>query len=298
MNAVDHRHRFFAYGLFVLALGLAVNSLLGPLATTTIRYRYSDSMINQAIGLDAVALFAVAPIAVVAGWLILRGHLAGPVIGFVPTTFAAYMAPQYMVGPDYLGLDGNNEQFFVFHLALFVLSGVLAIGAWSTVERSQLQPATRASDRRRSLILAGVVIFILFRWVPALIELTGGDPSSDAYIDNPTAFVLIGVLDLGFVAPAAIAATIGIRRGAQWGREATYAVIGWFALVPVAVAAMAITMQVNDDPNAAGGVTVLLVAAAVVFTLGAVLLFAPLFRAGEVIDEPAASVPKRPEPVR
>ena len=58
--------------------------------------------------------------------------------------------------------------------------------------------------------------------------------------------------------------------------------IGWFALVPAAVAAMAITMQLNDDPNATGGATALFVAAAMVFTVGAVVLYLPLFRPDEV----------------
>ncbi len=278
VTGVDNRQRILAYGLFVLAAGLAVNAVLGPLVATVIRYRYSASMINQAIGLDAVALFAVAPVAVVAGWLILRGHPAGPVVAFVPATFAAYMMPQYVIGPDYLGLDGNNERFFVFHLGLFVVAVSLVRSAWASVDREALWPATEASDRRRSLVLWGVVAFIAIRWLPGVIELTAGDPSSDAYLDNPTAFVLIGVLDLGLVVPAAIAAAVGLRRRAAWGREAAYAVIGWFVSVPVAVAAMAVTMQLRDDPNATTGATVVLVVAAVVFTAGAGVLYMPLFR--------------------
>lgn len=142
-------------------------------------------------------------------------------------------------------------------------------------------------------MLFAVVAFILFRWVPALVELTAGDPSSDAYVDNPTAFVLIGVLDLGVVMPAATAAAIGLRRGEPWGREAAYAAIGWFALVPMAVAAMAISMEVNDDPNASVGVTILLVVAAAIFTVGALLLYAPLFRPSRA--QPSSSLPLESE---
>jgi hypothetical protein len=83
-----------AYGLFALAAGLAANTLLGPLFTGTIRYHYGETLTNQGIAVDAVALFAVAPIAVVAALLTLRGHRAGPILGFIPATFMAYMAPQ------------------------------------------------------------------------------------------------------------------------------------------------------------------------------------------------------------
>ena len=89
---------------------------------------------------------------------------------------------------------------------------------------------------------------------------------------------MIGILDVGLVVPAAVAVGIGLRRGAPWAREAAYVVIGWFALVPAAVAAMAITMQVNGDPNATSGATVLFSVAAIVLTVGAVILYRLLFQ--------------------
>lgn len=77
--------------------------------------------------------------------------------------------------------------------------------------------------------------------------------------------------------PAALIAAIGMRRHRRWARTAAYVVIGWFALVPAAVAAMAIVMTVNDDPNASTGATAMFVAAATVFTVGAASLYRPLF---------------------
>ena len=267
-----------AYGLMALAVGLAANSLLGPLAAEVIEYRFSDTLVNQGIGLDAVALLGAAPLAVVAAALVRRGHPAGPVLGFIPSTFAAYMAPQYIVGPDYLGLPGNNEQFFVFHLALFILAATVVVGCWNSIDRARLRPATPTSDRRRSLILFGVAAFILLRWVPVVIELVGGDPTITDYRENPTSFMLIGVLDLGVVLPAVLAAAVAARAGALWARTGIYAAVGWFALVPAAVAAMAITMQLNDDPDASTANMIILTIAAVVFTAGAALLYRPMFR--------------------
>lgn len=178
--------RWADYALFGLATGLATISLLGPLETETIRYRYSPSMINQGIGRDAVALFAVVPICIAAGVLVLRGHRAGPVLAFIPSVFAAYMVPQYVIGPDYLGIHGNNEQFFLFHLALFVLAVVVFVGARTTVDRQELRPATGVSDRRRSLVLFGLAAFIaLGRWLPAVLDVMGGDPTSTDYLRDP-----------------------------------------------------------------------------------------------------------------
>lgn len=62
--------------LVALAAALAAVAVLGPLVTGTIRYRYTETMLNQATGLDAFALFVVAPIALAAAVLSFRAHPA------------------------------------------------------------------------------------------------------------------------------------------------------------------------------------------------------------------------------
>jgi len=271
------RGSWLASALFALAAGLVVNTVLGPLLTGTIQYRYSESLTNQGIAVDAVALVAAA-IAAAAAVLVRRDHRAGPVLAFIPATFTAYMAPQYVIGPDYSGLPGNNEQYFLLHLGLFVLGIGLILAAWAAVDRDLLVPRGHASDRRRIWVMLGVAGFIaLGRWLPAVIDLMSGQPANPDFLENPTANLLIGILDLGLVVPAALAAAVGLGRGAGWARTAAYAVIGWFALVPASVAAMSVTMQVSEDPNADMGSMILFIVAALVFTAGAVLLYRPLF---------------------
>jgi hypothetical protein len=97
--------------LLALAVGVATLSLLGPLVSGVIDYRITDLILNQLIGLDAVSLALVAPLAALAGVLTLRGHALGPVLALGPATYVAYMVPQYVLGPDYLNQTGNNEQF-------------------------------------------------------------------------------------------------------------------------------------------------------------------------------------------
>lgn len=271
-------HDALAIGVVVLGVLLALNSLLGPLALDVIDYRYGTSMVNQAIGLDAVALAVAAPLALAAGVLIHRGHRAGPVLAMAPALFAAYMMPQYLIGPDYLNLPGNNEDFALGHIAVFILAVVVAIGAWQAVNPDLLRPNTRESDHRRSWVLIGVAAFIaLGRQLPAIIAVMGDPSTSDAYQDNATAFWLVVFLDLGVVTPAALAAAVGLRRGATWARTAAFAVIGWFSLVPISVFAMNVVMRINDDPLVTTADTVLFGVAAVALTIGAVILYRPLF---------------------
>ena len=288
--------RWLAYGLFVLAAGLMANSILGPLVADIIQYRYSTSLINQGIGLDAVALFVAGPAAVMAGLLLLRGHQAGPVLAFIPATFVAYMAPQYIVGPEYLEIPGNNEQFFLFHLAIFVLAVTVLFVAWTMVGHGGLASTASVSDRRLGVVMLGVVGFVaLGRWLPAIADVMSGQPSSADYLENPTAFFVIGLLDLGLVVPAAVASFVGLRLRTGWARQAAYAVIGWFTLVPAAVAAMAVTMWIKDDSNITNATAMVFVVAAAIFTTGAALLYRPLFTAGlpEIPkeDHPAVGTP-------
>lgn len=273
--------RWLGAALVALAAGLAANSVFGPLLTEVISYHYDTTMTNQGIGLDAVALGLAVPIALVAAVLVLRGHRAGPVLAFAPASFAAYMLPQYVVGPDYVGLPGNNERAIPFHIVLFVVAVAVLVGAWSAIGSARLDPASSRSDRRRALVLVGLAAFTgLGRWLPGMIDALGENPSNEEYLANPTAYWLVGFLDLGLVVPAAVVTAVALLRRATWARKAAYGVIGWFSLVPVSIAAMAITMQVNDDPLASTANTIVMTVAALVFLPLAAILYLPLFKPG------------------
>lgn len=263
--------------LVLLAAIIGTNSVLGPLLTGVIEYHYGDSMTYQGMGLDAVALGFVVPVALAAAWLVHRERLAGPVIAFLPGVFAAYMAPQYIIGPDYLGLPGNNEQFFPLHLAMFLLGMAVVLLAWQHADRIHLLPDTRRSDRRRSWVLVGAATFILLRWLPVLPSLVAGQPTDPTYLDNPTAFLLIAVLDLGVVVPGTLTAAAGLRAGTLWSRPAAYVAIGFFAAVPLSVAAMSIAMVANGDPLGSIWGAYGFGIAAVLSVIGVVALYRPLF---------------------
>jgi hypothetical protein len=262
-------------GMLALSVGLACNALLGPLALDVIRYHFGASMTNQGIGLDAVTLLLVAPMAAIAGILTLRGRRAGRMLGLGPAAFAVYMVPQYVIGPVYDRLPGNNERFLLFHLALFVLGVGVFVAAWAAID-GRLPPESRLADRRRAWVMAGVAVFIVLRWSPVVVALASGRDGGAAYRDNPTAQLLIAILDLGLVVPATVAVAVGLWLGASWARKGAYAVIGWFALVPVSVAAMAITMQVRGDPDGSLASSLGLTVVALVFLVAAAALYVPL----------------------
>ncbi|MGB3370985.1 MAG: hypothetical protein WBA81_10225, partial [Rhodococcus sp. (in: high G+C Gram-positive bacteria)] len=96
------------------------------------------------------------------------------------------------------------------------------------------------------------------------------------FADARTFFWSIVLLDLGLVVPATVVTAVALFRKARFAQKALFAVLGWFALVPPSVAAMAAVMVARSDPTASVGQVVVLTVVAVVFVGFAVTVFRPL----------------------
>jgi hypothetical protein len=253
--------RWLALGLLVIAAGLTAVALLGPLASGLIDYRVTETLKNQTIGLDAVSLFVVAPLSVFAAVRVRQGHVVGSALALGIGAYTSYMLVQYILGPDYAHLPGNNELLFPLYLLLFSAGGLVTIAAWNGVEDASLalSPGRERLISRRLLPVLAVLAFS--RYLPALSDAMSSTPADDGYLAGPSFFWAIAMLDLGVFLPLTVAACVGLVRGAHWASKALYTVVGWFGLVGPAVAAMAITMYLNEDPNgsaaSAGFMTVL-----------------------------------------
>ena len=258
-----------------LGVGIAVNSALGPFITEVIRYRVSETLRSQTVALDAVSLLLVAPLSIAAGVLALRApaDVRPRMLALPPALFVLYMIPQYVVGPDYLRLPGNNEAAFPLHLALFVLGMAVAVTSWNAVVPERLPPPSR--PRLVAGVLVALVLFLVVRYLPTIL---GSQPATADYREGPTFFWVIALLDLGVAVTAMVAAAAGLLVGARWAGKAAYAITGWFALVAIAVAAMALVMYVNDDPGSSGGAVATFAVAAFLLTAAALGAHVPLFR--------------------
>jgi hypothetical protein len=263
--------------LFAVAAGLAIVSLLGPFLSDVIEYHVSETLLNQTIGLDAISLLAVAPLSVVAGVLVLRAHIAGPALALGIGAYTAYMFVQYIVGPEYLARSGNNALLFPLYVLLFTLGWAVGIRAWKELDRLPL-PRSRRRERVVGKVVLPLLAFVaFFRYVPALADAMSAAPEDPGYRAGPTFFWAIAMMDLGVFLPLTAATCFGLVRGKAWAQRALYAVVGWFGLVGPAVAAMAITMYLRDDPNASGGNAVFMTVLGLAFALFAVVLYRPLF---------------------
>lgn len=265
--------------LALLAAGIAAAGLLGPLVAGTLAYRTSDTTLNQIIGGDLAGLVVVAPTALAAAVLVLRGHRAGPVLALAPALWAVYMYLQLIVGQEYLQLPGNNERFFPLLLALFVLGEVIAVLAWRTIDTTVLPAASPRLERSAGIVLLVLAAFLVVGLhLPTLLDALRDEPSALEYTSSPTAFWIVKVMDLGIIVPAAAAIGVGLWRHAPWARKPALALFGTYALLSAAVAGMAVVMFVNDDPDGTLANVVAFTGFMVAIGALTVSLLRPLFR--------------------
>ena len=266
-------------GLSAIALGVVVatTALLGPWGLGIIRYRTSPTTLNQIVGADAAALVVVAPLAVVAGILVLRRHPAGPVLALAPSVFVVYTYAQMIVGEEYLRLPGNNERYFPLLLGGFILAGGIAVAAWRAWEGG-LPPVSPRLGRTFAVVLALVAAYLVVGLhLPSLVDALRDAPTRTEYVSSPTPFLLVKLMDLGIVAPVAAVTAVGLWRRSARALAPAYAVVGGFALLAASVTGMALTMYRHGDPDASLPTVVVFAVFTLTFAGLTATLYRPLF---------------------
>ena len=157
-----------AAGLVAIGVGLVTVALLGPFGTGVIDYHVTETLRNQTIGLDTVSLLVVAPLSLLAALLVVRRHIAGPALVLGVGAYTSYMLVQYIVGPEYERLPGNNELLFPLYLVLFALGWIVALIAWNALD---VLPQRSRRDRALGRVVLPLLAFLAFgRYVPALTD--------------------------------------------------------------------------------------------------------------------------------
>jgi hypothetical protein len=262
----------FGWSLIALALLLVLNSLVGPLVLGVADYPISASMTNQLLGLEVVTLALVVPWMAIAGALALRDDPRAPLLALGPAGYTAYMFVQYVVGPEYAAYSW----MVLFHVAVVAFAGGVALTAWSRAQNEPVPALTVRQLRWMGVVVLGLAAFVLLRYLPAFAGAVSGEPIEAEFADARTFFWSIVLLDLGVVVPLTVAAGVGLLRNTKDGQRALYGIVGWFALVPPSVTAMAAVMLARDDPHASVGTLVVLSVATLVFWAVAGSVFATL----------------------
>lgn len=258
----------------VLAAAMAVAALLGPLVLGVMRYRTSPTTLNQLLGGDAATLFVVAPLGLVAAYACRRRSSAGTLLASGVGVFAVYTYAQVVIGQEYLRLAGNVERFFPLLLAVFVLAWVTVVLAWRAIP-GDLPAPTRQLARTAGVVLLLLAVFLVFGLHLRSMVTAWTDPAAlTEYASSPTPFWMVKLMDLGVIAPVAVATGVGLLRRAAWAHRLMYPLLTGYTCLGASVTAMAVVMEVKSDPDASLAVTVGFAA----FTLALAMLTGALYR--------------------
>jgi len=266
-------HRAEGAASILLGLGIAANALLGPLVFGVIEIRESANMENQLLGGELTSLLLAAPLAVVAGILWWRRSAVAPLLAMGPAGFGLYTYVQFVLVPDYSRYPGNNERYFPLYLALVGLSWVLLWRSWRQLSARRIEVPGRGLAIATGAVIVAVNVAFAMAWCASIAAELRGPLTAD-YIEHPTAFWLIRLMDLGFVIPIGLFTGSRLLRSSGGAAATAFGFVGVQLLLACAVAGMAIRMSIRGDP----GVTLLLLAVSSAAALTFVVLFALLLR--------------------
>lgn len=244
-----NRHTVASWASIALGTGIAVSAVLGPLALKIIQFRTSENAENQFVGGEVISLGIVAPALIVAGLLWRRQYCLAPALAFGPALYAVYTYVTAVIGQEYARYPGNVEKFFPLYAGLVAGGAAIAAVAAAELLRSD---APVPSDRLRRLganLFITIGAFFALAWAAQIRLVYIGQPPVD-YQEDPTLFWLIKLLDFGFLIPALIATGVGLLRQSPIALKAATGVATFATCMAAAIGAMAIAMEVKDDPSA------------------------------------------------
>lgn len=269
--------RWLVIALVALGIGAALVAVLGPLVIGAIEYHASDGAVDQIVGGDVAGLVLVAPVSIIAGVLVWRRRLLGPVLALGPAAYGLYMYSQLALGGDVARYPGNSERYFLLYLGLFVLAAGVLVRAWSMFDTTGLPRASRRLDKTLGVFLLVVAAFLTVGLhLPGLVDAWKDQPTSPEYLADPVIFWLVKFMDLGLVVPSLLVVGVGVLRGSSWIQKRKYAMVGWSALLGSSVAGMAVVMQVKADPAATTANTIAFTGFAVIALAIAWVAYRPL----------------------
>lgn len=265
--------RLAGLGSITLGIGIAVSAVLGPLVLKSIRFRTSDHLENQFVGGEVISLAVVAPLAITAGVLWWRGHRLAAPLALGPALYSVYTYTTAVLGQEYSRYEGNVEKFFPLYAGLVAGGAAVAVAAWSRL--SDMDVPVLSDGLRRTLagIFLGLGSFFALAWAQQIRLVLSGSPPAE-YLEGPTLFWLIKLLDFGFMIPLLMATGAGLMGRRPAAIKAAYGLATFATCLAGSITGMAVVMEVKGDPSSQPAMLVALVPA----TIGLAVITGRLLR--------------------
>jgi hypothetical protein len=246
------RQKVMAGLSFVVAGGIVIAGILGPLVLGVIRFHLPELLVNQYAGGEVVTLFLAAPALVIAGLLWLRRDLLAPVLAFGPAAYTVYTFITAVVGQEYARYDGNSEKAFPLYVALILGGVVIAACAGAEILQTDAPEPPETMRKVTAGVFLVIAAFFALAWSAQIVQVYRGEATTE-YVEGPTLFWLIKLMDLGFLLPAFAAAGAGLIRRNPVAVRLSYGMVWYAVCMAGAILGMAIAMLLRDDPAASMG---------------------------------------------
>jgi hypothetical protein len=147
--------------------------------------------------------------------------------------------------------DGNAERAFPLYAGL--VAGGLAIVVLATAELVQREAPVPSDRLLRGTagILLLIAVFFALAWTSQIALVYRGDLPS-GYVEGPTLFWLIKLMDLGLLLPTFAVIGIGLLKRHPMAIRFSYGMVSYAVCMSGAILAMAVAMMLKDDPAASG----------------------------------------------
>ena len=133
-----------------------------------------------------------------------------------------------------------------------------------------MMPSNRVRRGLAALLIV-LSLFFALTWIRGIAQVISGDHPTE-YLQDPTLFWLVRLMDLAFVIPAALIEGVGLLRRAEWATRLGYATTGFLTLEVAAVAGMAASMLLRGDPSASRSLLIVMLAGTVMLVAAFVSL--------------------------
>ena len=243
------RQRLSSIVSFVVAFGIVVAGILGPLVTGVIRFRLSDAAVNQYVGGEIVTLFIAAPALIAAGLLWLLHHRLAPVLAIGPAAYTVYTFITAIVGQEYGRYDGNVENAFFLYAGLILGGGTIVVLAGSEFLAREAPVPPARLRKVTAVVFLAIAAFFALAWVGQIAQVYRGERSAE-YMESTALFWLIKLMDLALLLPLFATCGVALLRGRRLAIALAYGMVSYAVCMVAAVFGMSVAMMLRDDPAA------------------------------------------------
>ncbi len=229
----------------VLALGIVVAVVLGPLVLNTVRFNMNRNAIVQYQGSEVVML-AVAAGLLLAAWLWRSNAQLAASLALGLALFVIYTMVTVIMGEEFQQFpEGNAEKFFLLYIGITSLASVLAVLATSALAGVRLEPGPRWTTITTWVLGIQAGLFGLM-WIGQILGIYRNGMSGEIE-EARLLFWLVKYLDLGFMIPIIFIALVLLHQHQPLGSVLVIGLAGFVSVMLVAIAAMTIALNVQGE---------------------------------------------------